>query len=353
MNSLEDLVRDALAERAHDVDGLDLTTFDARPAARRRRWVAVGTVVAVAAALVVAVVLVAPWRGAPHRNATPAAIPSPPTGMQWVSYHGITLTVPASWKLDPATICAPPASDSVFVAHGSSSIASCPAHQGPPQLQTTSVVSLRPFGSEGAAGTRFDIDGHPAYRDDSPLAAGDPVYSWPITTVIGLPDVGIAVTVDTVSEAELQRVIGGIEYTPVDHLGCAAHRSGAPNLAADGGQPAVPGPGPIVVCQYEPTSNGPDDHPAVSALLGSRVLTADETAALRAFVTRAAPGAPRTPTPANSPDDGVRAFLLPTADRTPAALVADPSSGAVLVSDGHSTAVVPDSSGADLPNAYP
>lgn len=214
MNSLEDLVRNTLAARAHDVDGLALATT---PPPRRtaRRWAAVGTVVAVAAAILVAVVLVAPWRGAPDRKATPPAIPTPPTSMQWVSYHGITLTVPDSWAVDRFA-CTRPAASAVIVPEvGFAS--SCPYRPNQPTTPTDAmVIRLDALGEAPAQGDPITVDGRPAWRFVSDGGPGERAYLQ-----VQLPAAGVSLTIDS-ADLDDRELLAGITYTPIDANGCTA-----------------------------------------------------------------------------------------------------------------------------------
>lgn len=276
MNSLDDLIRDTLAGRAHDVDGLALA---ATPPPRRsgRRWVAVGTVVAVAAAILVAVVLVAPWRGASDRNAGPATAPTPPAGMQWVSYHGITLTVPDSWATG-IFFCTRPDRSAVRIGEWSGH--SCAANpKGVVTPADATVLYLGSLSDQTPQGDPTVVEGQPARRFVYPAGESEPGFlQYQLLTA------GVVIQISGPGMTD-ENILAGLRYTPVDDLGCAATIAADP-IPADtpAGPITLPTPTAVTVCDYAPVWSGYGGY-----LMGSRVLTADERTALVAAIDAALP----------------------------------------------------------------
>ena len=274
MNGLEDLVRQTLAERAHDVDRVQLNAPTPCPAGSRR-WVAVGTVVAVAAAILVAVVLVAPWNS-DHRSTTPATAVDT-GGTRSVSFHGITLTVPGTWaigRLGCSGLAGSAGRSSVTVEP--SALPNCPAFAGPPAGATpppvtTTAVTVRAQIGGSATGSPTTVAGHPAQW----VVTYGPESS---TRFLRLPDVGVelAISVPPGDATALQRVLDGIAYTPVDALGCAAR---LPEIPVGSVSPVATGATTATVCEYDRAAPG-----QTPTLLGSRVLDPDEIDAVRRFV---------------------------------------------------------------------
>ncbi|MHA3704995.1 hypothetical protein ACXR2U_22720 [Jatrophihabitans sp. YIM 134969] len=316
MTDLEDLVRATLAERAHDVDRVQLNAVAVRPA-RTRRWVAVGSVAAAAAAIVAAVVLIAPWAGPPFRSADLiGAEPPPPT--QQVSFHGITLTVPASWGVGRFGCFGSGApGDGNTVTIIPTNLPNCPTHPSTPGPITTSApvtrtsVTLQALTSSDGPGTATTVAGHPARWVDTYGPEGTP-------PLLQLPDVGVQMSISAPAGGTAT-VLAGLSYTPLDARGCDAQLpASSPDVDDTVLAAAVSG----AVCEYD--VSGPDG----TFLLGSRTLTAAEITALQRAVTgsRAAP----------SGVDGTVLYRATTAD-------------------GRSTEVRFDanSAPADLPRAYP
>lgn len=337
MSALGDLVRQTLAERAHDVDHVQLNASAPRPG-RSRRWVAVGTVVALAAAIVVALVLVAPWRGASNLTARPAVTPSPPAGMRWVSFHGLTFTLPDTWALKP-TMCETTSAPVEVVVGPDGGKCAIRIGSGPARVTVTGLDAMPPQGDAtvvaGLAARRFDGDGG--------LVGADYVQYQ-------IPEVDVVVRIGPADANVVDTLTSGIVHTPVDPLGCAAR---APSVhGGSSGQLALDGVTAGVVCEYE--TPGPGAPPQY--LLGSRVLTHDDLTTLRTVVATATP-APYAigGTGRVGADSGLHLYRLTRADGSTETVSVDLSGNPVVVSDGQDVGVLPQgpSDPVDVPNAYP
>lgn len=131
MNVAEDLVRRSLL--AHESDAPDesplLASVGAGIARRRRvQWVSVTGVAAAVVAVIMAATLVVHGSSDSRGPAVPASSAVPvPAGMQPVSYRGVTVFVPASWKIN-ATHCGTALQDTVIVETGHHECLSGPAN---------------------------------------------------------------------------------------------------------------------------------------------------------------------------------------------------------------------------------
>lgn len=236
MNVTEDLVRRSLlAHEAEAPDDSGLLVSVRAGVARRRRlqWVrAVGAAAAVVAVVAGAVVADASSRGS-RRAVPPAASPSVqiPAGTQPVSFHGVTVFVPANWRIG-AQRCGTPVENTVILP---GPILYC--RLGGKPLVT--VVDLQPLTAGSLSAARR---GRPEDR-----RYGD---------VRTFPDVGVLVSARSLDRRLVRRILDSARLTPVDAFGCRdraqslkptakpSHPGAAVNL--------VPGsPRSATICRYE------------------------------------------------------------------------------------------------------
>lgn len=202
MNVTEDQVRQSLlAHEAEAPDDSGLLSSVRAGIGRRRRlqWARAAGVAAAVVAVVVAANLVVHDSGDPRRPVTPAttsAVPVPP-GMQPVSYHGVTVFVPASWRMDALT-CGKALEGTVIVGRPGAT----PACLVQPTPQV-SVVTLEQFTPRALAEART-FEPWDKRRVD----------------VRVFDDVGVLLSARSLDEALVRRVLDSARVTPIDHVGC-------------------------------------------------------------------------------------------------------------------------------------
>ena len=194
-----------------------------------------------------------------------------------VSYHGITLSVPAGWVVTNAACYRRAVAILVAVTAGGPD--NCP-HPPPTVAPTVStagtMVIVRPSDSLGLADiaiakTPVTVAGRAALR-----GTGE-IFGQPTTDLI-MPDPGVWLQVMTPTAAEAYSIFASIAITPVDRNGCRDRvTSVAPsrNTAAATIVPAGANAG--VVCEYLPAPAG-----QAHWLTGSAVLVPAQLAAIYA-----------------------------------------------------------------------
>jgi hypothetical protein len=252
MNRLEELVRDSLAEHAHEApDGSELVAALRREHPKpRREWLLAGLAAAVVIAAVAATVVVVRESSGGHR-ARPTAT-GVPTGMWAVSFHGIEILVPDSWRSGTERCRQMQALDRGFA----------PGQLWPPcgveDGSATSGVDLSDLSGQWypppavdyrkLATTAMTIDGHAARRGVSKaLTTGEE------STVIALPDPGVLLLVRSPDPALVQRIVDSIRVVSIDSRGCEsrmAARLPESDSTADGNLMMRQGYESAVLCSY-------------------------------------------------------------------------------------------------------
>jgi hypothetical protein len=173
--------------------------------------------------------------------------PTPPAGQQAVSFHGIQLFVPGSWKLN-ATRCGTPTENTVLFPDGMSETCHIPPVAG------LTVVELRLTSQRGGrqyaalATTPATVDGHQALRGHGTVIEGATVFD-----VLVVPDVEVVIAVSSPT-AFGRALLDTVHVTPVDSVGCHDHVSSleAHSSGRDGtDQELLPdGAQRVVLCRY-------------------------------------------------------------------------------------------------------
>lgn len=223
----------------------------ARVAARRRRRqrlsvIALSAVIAVGSLAFVMVALTP--RGSkegPGGSGTPSSTQIPASTDQVIGFHGLEVTVPASWKIND-TWCGTPQSDTVVRDQGATNsclvprppgISSLELLEGPgywrPKMLSVRTVT-NPHGVELERGTISDRRGVAVY----------------------VPAVHVLMFVDTVTDDETRAIIDSIQLADTDPNGCAMHEmqldpptSYQPQTSMQ--DTMIPGsPSAIAICHY-------------------------------------------------------------------------------------------------------
>lgn len=185
----------------------------------------------------------APPGDSPSVEPSESDVPAPTE--QVVGYHGLLLTVPASWTINDEA-CGTPRSDTVLRDLGA--VLSCLIPR-PPGISTVELLddpsySLPQVQQEA---TLTNANGVRLKRGTLPDRPGIAVY---------VPAVGVMMLIDTVADAQTQEIVDSIELADVDPHGCAMHEQElAPPASYE--PPAamkdalIPGsPTAIAICHY-------------------------------------------------------------------------------------------------------
>jgi len=211
MTDLEELVRATLAHRADDTPSAQRLAEAVRARRRRSRRTRQGlAVVAAAAATAAAVVIPLTLTASPHAGRDKATAPPPapkPATERLIGFHGIELTVPASWKIND-TRCGTPVADTVIRDEGG--VPTClivrPRQVNSVELQVNTPSMAKTIrDSTGVTNARgvYLMRGH-AGRDIGVI----------------VPSVGVLAFVHTTAPALADRIINSIELTKTDSTGC-------------------------------------------------------------------------------------------------------------------------------------
>lgn len=245
MTDLEELVRATLADRADDAPTPDRLVDSVRARRHRmRRSRQALAVVAVAAATAAAVVIPLTLTASPHQtNKHVDAPPKPPTE-QVIGFHGIEITVPASWKMN-ATRCGTPVADTVIRDSGGNPL--CLLAR-PPKVSSVELTA-------DVMGTAKLILHTSQYQNPH----GVNFSRGPVGHGIGAiaPGVGVVLFIDA-NPALTQQILDSVRPVATDTTGCKMHerRLNPPFSSA-----SVRGPAPpfvispaatsIAVCHYQ------------------------------------------------------------------------------------------------------
>jgi hypothetical protein len=207
MNPLEESVLDALETHASDApDGLTLhevvNSRIRRRIRRRRAALAAGTCVVAAGAIGVALSV----GGASDRVRPIQPAITTPAGTQGVSYLGVEVFVPSTWKID-ATQCGTPIANTVVIEDGRPTLACAISHpkQGLTVVRITGIDT-----SLGAA--RAELATHQTVVDGSVARTGHgtPLGEPTAIDVVVLPTRGAVVSVESPDPAAAQQILASI-----------------------------------------------------------------------------------------------------------------------------------------------
>jgi DNA-directed RNA polymerase specialized sigma24 family protein len=197
---------------------------------RRRRL----SVVAVATVAVAALVGSAVVGGSAPKNARKTAdfsgvidAPRPP-GTQPVSYHGVEIFVPDTWRLD-VDQCRTPQRNAVLI-EDEDPVVSCqvPQPRGLTVVRLT-LVSTQPGQQRAALATQPVVVNGVSARRGRGVPVGQPVA----VSVLVLPQDNVVVSVESPDPAAVQQILDSTRSVPVDDFGCATGPSTHDTLAAN------------------------------------------------------------------------------------------------------------------------
>jgi hypothetical protein len=204
--------------------------------------------------VVAAVVLVAVHLGSGNNTQTVTAGSSPrpvaaPPGGQWVSVHGLEVTVPASWKLED-TQCGMPVASTVVVLDGGL-VPDCFV-----QVKNRGRLTVVQIGGYGYQRTTVRaLPLHPSSIDGTHALIGAVTSSYdPPGTLVYVPKVDAVVEVTGPDPALRRQILDSVRVVRTDSVGCptrvaAVHAAGSP-LTSGAGR-LVPGtPVAATVCNY-------------------------------------------------------------------------------------------------------
>jgi len=238
VNVTEDLLRQSLlAHEADAPDGSALLASVRAGVARHRRlqWARVAGAAAAVVAVIAAASIVASGSSPGSRRAVvPAASPSAvsvPPGTQPVSFHGVTVFVPASWRIG-AQRCGTPVGDTVILP---GPFLNCDLLRKPP----VTVVDLQPLTAARLSAARKNRPGDRRYSD-----------------VRTFPEVGVLVSARSLDRQLVGRLLDAARLTPVDAFGCRDRVQSlkpSPRPSHPGADiNLVPGvPRSATICRYE------------------------------------------------------------------------------------------------------
>lgn len=208
MSDVEDLVRATLLNHADDAPTPERLAESVRARRRRsRRTRQALTVVAVAAATAAAVVIPLTLTASGHEGSKDVTAPKPkPPAEQVIGFHGIEITVPASWKMNDLR-CGTPVADTVIRDTGGTQLCLVPR---PPNVNS---VELLPNSSMVKS-----------IRESTGItnAHGVHLLRGRAGSDIGIvvPAVGVIAFVHTITTSLADRIIDSIDITRVDSSGC-------------------------------------------------------------------------------------------------------------------------------------
>jgi hypothetical protein len=302
--NLHDAVERAVA--AEPVDGTLLLqrVRAAERRSRRKTWTGGAAAVASAAAVLAVAVAVPSLLDQP--TPPPPAAPAPaPDGQRAVSWHGVQLYVPETWKLHDAR-CGTAQSDTVLVP---GPVNLCL----PPYVPGLTVVEYRDGTEELPNAREVEVSGYRAFRGSVPLTEEEGVRE-----VLVVPDLQVTVSVRSPDPRRADALLDTAQVVEVDSLGCPtalpSTKPPAPQVPG-AAERVLPGePVNVVLCQYGDLR-----------LERSAPLPAPEIAALQSRLNEAPVG-----TSPSRVGTSVSAKLCPEYDRAPLVLLATYEDGSQL-----------------------
>jgi hypothetical protein len=231
------------------VEGDRRPLSDVSDAAGSRNRLVAGIVAVVAFAAAFSLVWVSigdPFAGPVDAPSTQPTQPGPSASSgQVIAYHGLVLTVPASWSINDER-CGTPTSDTVLRDLGG--ILGCliprPAGINSVELVEDPGRHLQEFrGTDSFT----NPNGVKIERGRVPDEPGTAIY---------VPDVGVLMLIDTLSEERAEAIVDSIELSNTDPAGCAMREMQLDPPASYEPLPAmhemlIPGsPSTIAICHY-------------------------------------------------------------------------------------------------------
>jgi hypothetical protein len=220
-------------------------------ASRGRRYAVIGAAAAVVLVVtgIVAVLDSRPQLSAPHARApagsnnrvSPAL--KPPPGMQSITFHGLTIQVPAAWPLNAAR-CGTPVADTVIIGDGS--VAAC-AIRPTPRVTSALLSSFHgSYSLTGAPKKSITIGSTAAVRLDKRTGAL-------MSTEIVLPSIKVDLLLRSPSQARIDALIHTLTLTSTDIYGCPSQSARvdlAERTGSTGGDLIPLNAVSVTVCRY-------------------------------------------------------------------------------------------------------
>jgi hypothetical protein len=198
---------------------------------------------------------------------SPSRAPSPGPGRENVSFHGLTLTVPATWTVGGSRCASTGTGVVVFDDEGA---AACD-NPGSSGVEVHLSSSDNPAGTQYAGLTTRDalVDGVPARR-----GSGRVLPSSPLVEVLYVPSLHAVVAARAPSGTS--DLLTDVHVASYDSNGCAGQLSELARSASapDDGQPLLPpSPSSLTICRYVATwlvrsiADDPDQRRTVERVL--------------------------------------------------------------------------------------
>src|SRR5438874_6064230 len=146
----------------------------------------------------------------PVGSNTPSGSVIPTSTGQVIGYHGLEVTVPASWAINDTT-CGTPQSDTVIRDEGATTTCLVPRPAG---ISSLELVDNPQFWRPKMRSVRTLTNPHGVQLD------GGTVPDRP-GTAIYVPSVDVLMFIDTVTDAETNAILGSIQLVHTDPNGCA------------------------------------------------------------------------------------------------------------------------------------
>jgi len=214
---------------------------------RRRRLgaIAVSTVITLGSLVLLIGTLKPGGSQPPIGGGTPSGTQVPASTGQVIGYHGLDVTVPASWNINDMT-CGTPRTDTVIRDVGA--IAACLVPR-PPGISSLELVDNPEYWQPLMQSVRTLTNAHGVRLDQGtvPDRPGMAIY---------VPAVQVLMFADTVTDAETNAIVDSIQLADTDPNGCAMRAmdldppaSYQPEASLKGA--LIPGlPSSIAICHY-------------------------------------------------------------------------------------------------------
>jgi hypothetical protein len=246
MTDVEELVRRSLARHVAQAPAGDGLPAKVR---RRRRRGAIASSLATVIVVAVAGTAVALDISNPRTSTLLDVVSGPPTRV--VAFHGIDLTVPASWRTNDSS-CGNPLGNTVIVP-ALVSVQHCRIVIGRAGRFSDAVLTA---GSVPSVKSR-----HWVIRNGLTQIVGSTTdATGVVSTSVAVPSAGALITINTVDPGVAHRIVDSIRPTSVSPEGCAMRNpSIGLRLVANGRPPQrsgaalyliPPGPSSIALCEY-------------------------------------------------------------------------------------------------------
>jgi hypothetical protein len=227
-----------------------------------------------------------PFAGPVDARSSQPTEPGPPASSgQVIGYHGLVLTVPASWAINDER-CGTPSSDTVLRDLGGIRLCLNPRPTG---IDSVELV-------EDPGRQLQDFRGTDSFTNPNGVKIEQGRVPDEPGTAIYVPDVDVLMLIDTVSETRAEAIVDSIELSNTDPAGCAMREMQLDPPASSEPLPAmhemlIPGsPSAIAICHY-----------GDNWLLSSAKLTGDELSRFVSVVNGLAEGSVHAPADSYDP----------------------------------------------------